>query len=155
MDDTRRVHTECRATHIGQTMPVGAAGPRWLLSLVVNAAIGPEAQEQQGSSQPAAEPVDGRTATLLLARPSGSTSRARPEMPHGRYVLATAIKLLRYRPAPEHVGPALPSPSSKKSENITRPRPCDAVTALHHQSQSPSSARLTNPASALMRPQPT
>ncbi|KAE8787394.1 hypothetical protein D1007_38667 [Hordeum vulgare] len=68
---------------------------------MVNAATGPEVQEQQGSSQPVTEPVDGRTTTPSLARPSASTSRARPKMPHGRHALAMATELLRYRPAPD------------------------------------------------------
>ncbi|KAE8797378.1 hypothetical protein D1007_27486 [Hordeum vulgare] len=68
---------------------------------MVNAASGLEVQEQQGSSQPVTEPVDVRTATPSLARPSGSASRARPEVPHGWRVLAMATELLRYRPAPD------------------------------------------------------
>ncbi|KAE8809712.1 hypothetical protein D1007_13601 [Hordeum vulgare] len=47
------------------------------------------------------EPVDGRTATPSLARPSGSASPARPEMPHGLRALAMATELLRYRPGPD------------------------------------------------------
>ncbi|KAE8784148.1 hypothetical protein D1007_42320 [Hordeum vulgare] len=70
-------------------------------SPVVNAATGPEVQEQQGSSQPVTELVDGRTATPSLVRPSGSVSRARPEMPHGRCALAMATELLCYPPAPD------------------------------------------------------
>ncbi|KAE8787575.1 hypothetical protein D1007_38393 [Hordeum vulgare] len=71
---------------------------RRLPSTVVNVATDPEVQEQQGSSQPVTEQADGRTATPLLARPSGSVPRARPEMPHGRRALAMATELLHYRP---------------------------------------------------------
>ncbi|KAE8794165.1 Polypyrimidine tract-binding protein-like protein 1 [Hordeum vulgare] len=98
----RFTYLECRATRIAQTAPVSAVGARRSPSPMVNAATGLEAQEQQGSSQPATEPIDGRTATPLLARPSGSASRARLEMPHGRRALAMATELLRYRPAPDH-----------------------------------------------------
>ncbi|KAE8809627.1 hypothetical protein D1007_13794 [Hordeum vulgare] len=66
---------------------------------MVNAATGPEVQEQQGSSQPATEHPDGRTATPLLVRTSGLASHARPEVPHGRRELALATELLRYTPA--------------------------------------------------------
>ncbi|KAE8797594.1 hypothetical protein D1007_27249 [Hordeum vulgare] len=82
-------------------MPIGAAGVRRSPSPVMNAATGPEVQEQQGSSQLVTEQANGRTATLSLARPSRSASRARPEMPHGRRALAMATELLRYRPAPD------------------------------------------------------
>ncbi|KAI4987598.1 hypothetical protein ZWY2020_020398 [Hordeum vulgare] len=68
---------------------------------MVNATTGPEVQEQQGSSQPVTEQVDGRTTTPSLAKPSGSASRARPEMPIGRRALAMVTELLRYRPAPD------------------------------------------------------
>ncbi|KAE8766694.1 hypothetical protein D1007_62051 [Hordeum vulgare] len=68
---------------------------------MVNAATGPDAQEQQGSSQPATEPPDGRTATPSLVRASESASRPRSEMPHGWRALAMATELLRYRPAPD------------------------------------------------------
>ncbi|KAE8787746.1 hypothetical protein D1007_38211 [Hordeum vulgare] len=61
----------------------------------------PKAQEQQGSSQPATEHCDGRTATPSLLRASGATSHARPEMPHGRRALAMATEQLRYRSAPD------------------------------------------------------
>ncbi|KAE8817894.1 hypothetical protein D1007_04242 [Hordeum vulgare] len=71
-------------------------------SPVVSAATGPDAQEQQGSSQPNNEQADGRTATPSLVRASGSASHARPKMPHGRRTLAMATRLLRYRPAPDH-----------------------------------------------------
>ncbi|KAE8819127.1 hypothetical protein D1007_03114 [Hordeum vulgare] len=90
-----------RATRIAQTAPVDAVGTRRSPSPVVNAATGPEAQEQHGSSQPTTEPADGRTAMPSLATPSGSASRARPERPHGRRALAMATELLRYRPAPD------------------------------------------------------
>ncbi|KAE8787671.1 hypothetical protein D1007_38374 [Hordeum vulgare] len=96
------VRTEGRGTRLAQSMPVGDAGTRRLPSPVVNAATGPEIQEQQGSSQQVTEQADGRTATPSLARPSGSVSRALPEMLHGRRVLAMATELLRYWPAPDH-----------------------------------------------------
>ncbi|KAE8794736.1 hypothetical protein D1007_30509 [Hordeum vulgare] len=102
MADAHRVRAERRATHIAQTAHVGAAGARWSPSPMVNAATGPEAQEQQGSSQPPTEQVDGRTATLSLARPSGSASRARLEIPHGRRAFSMVTELLLYRPAPDH-----------------------------------------------------
>ncbi|KAE8791819.1 hypothetical protein D1007_33712 [Hordeum vulgare] len=100
MADARRVRTERRATCITQTVPVSATGARRSPSPVVNAAPGPEVQEKQGSSQPVTEKADGRTTTLSLATPSGSASRTRPEMPHGRRVLAMATELLHYRHAP-------------------------------------------------------
>ncbi|KAE8797064.1 hypothetical protein D1007_27850 [Hordeum vulgare] len=102
MADARRVRAKCRTTRIAQTAPVGAAGACRSLSPVVNAATGPEVQEQQGSSQPVTEQADGRTTTLSLDTPSGSVSRARPEMPHGRRMLAMTTELLRYRPALDH-----------------------------------------------------
>ncbi|KAE8795956.1 hypothetical protein D1007_29150 [Hordeum vulgare] len=101
MADARRLPVERRAIRIAQTVPVGAAGARRSPSPVVNAATNPEAQEQQGSSEPATEHVEGRTATPSLARPSGSASCARPEMPHCCRTLAMATELLRYRPAPD------------------------------------------------------
>ncbi|KAE8806327.1 hypothetical protein D1007_17482 [Hordeum vulgare] len=80
----------------------GARGPpsaRRSPSSVVNAAMGLEVQEQQGSSQAATEHPDSRTATLLLVWASWSASRARPKIPHGRHALAMATELLRYQPA--------------------------------------------------------
>ncbi|KAE8781474.1 hypothetical protein D1007_45255 [Hordeum vulgare] len=68
---------------------------------MVYAAMGPDSQEQQGSSQPATEQPDGRTATPSLVRASGSALRARSEMPHGRRVLAMDTELIRYRPTPD------------------------------------------------------
>ncbi|KAE8778023.1 hypothetical protein D1007_49160 [Hordeum vulgare] len=103
MANARRVRYEHRTTHFAQTAPVGAAGVCRSSSPVVNAPTCPEIQEQQGSSQPMTEPVDGRTATPSLATPSGSASRARPEMSHGWRVLAMATELLRYRPAPNRL----------------------------------------------------
>ncbi|KAE8772281.1 hypothetical protein D1007_55732 [Hordeum vulgare] len=76
-------------------------GMCWSPSPVVNTATGPDAQEEQGSSQSATEQPDGRAANLSLVRAFGSASRARPEMPHGRHALAIAIKLLHYRPTPD------------------------------------------------------
>ncbi|KAE8777805.1 hypothetical protein D1007_49391 [Hordeum vulgare] len=68
---------------------------------MVNAATGPEVLEQQGSSHLVTEPVDDRTATPSLTRPSESASCALPEVPHGRGALVMATQLLRYRPAPD------------------------------------------------------
>ncbi|KAE8778740.1 hypothetical protein D1007_48334 [Hordeum vulgare] len=102
MADDRWARTECRATHVAKIAPRGPAGVRPLPSPVVNTATGPNAHEQQGSSQPATEQADGRTATSSLVRPSRSVSRARPEMSHGRRALAKATELFRYRPAPDH-----------------------------------------------------
>ncbi|KAE8817753.1 hypothetical protein D1007_04519 [Hordeum vulgare] len=100
MADAHRACTERHATHIAQTVPVGPACVRRSPSPMVNAATGPDAQEEQGSSQPATEQPDGRIATPSLVRASGSASRARQEMPHGRRTLTMAIELIRYRPAP-------------------------------------------------------
>ncbi|KAE8772638.1 hypothetical protein D1007_55334 [Hordeum vulgare] len=99
MGDACRDRAERRATRVAQTTPAGPVGAHRSLSLVVNAAMGPNAQEQHCSSPPATEHPDGRTATSSLVRVSGSASRARREMPHGRRALAMATELLRYRPA--------------------------------------------------------
>ncbi|KAE8785815.1 hypothetical protein D1007_40411 [Hordeum vulgare] len=101
MVEPRRVRAERRATRITQTAHEGATDARRSPSPVVNAATGPEVQEQQGSSQPVTEPIDGRTATLPLARPTRSAPRTWPEMPHSRRVLAMATKMLCHRPAPD------------------------------------------------------
>ncbi|KAE8796126.1 hypothetical protein D1007_28986 [Hordeum vulgare] len=101
MDDARWARAEHRATRVAQTAPAGPVGARRSPSPVVNAATGSNAQEQQGSSQPATEQPDGRTATPSIVRAFGLASRARPKMPHGRRVLAMATKLLRYRPTPD------------------------------------------------------
>ncbi|KAE8805607.1 hypothetical protein D1007_18274 [Hordeum vulgare] len=98
MADARWVRAECRATRIAQTAPVGAAGTRRSPSPLVNAATVTKAQGQQGSFQPLTEHVNGRTTMSSLVTPSGSASRARPDMPHGRCVIAMATELLRYRP---------------------------------------------------------
>ncbi|KAE8773135.1 hypothetical protein D1007_54757 [Hordeum vulgare] len=100
MANARLVRAERCATRITQTAPVGAAGARRSPSPMVNTATSLEAQEPQGSSQSATEPVDGRTATPSLARTSGSASCAREKVPHGRRALAMAMELLRYWPAP-------------------------------------------------------
>ncbi|KAE8820486.1 hypothetical protein D1007_01634 [Hordeum vulgare] len=71
---------------------------------MVNPATGPEVQEQQGSSQLVTMRVDGRTTMSSLARPSGSSSCARLEMPHDRRATAMATELLRCRPAPDRHG---------------------------------------------------
>ncbi|KAE8772849.1 hypothetical protein D1007_55110 [Hordeum vulgare] len=104
MADARRVRAERRATCIAQTAPFGSSGVRRSPSPVVNAATGPEGQEQHGSSHPMTKPVDGRTATPSLARPSGLALRARPEVPHGRHALAMATEMLHYRRAPDRHG---------------------------------------------------
>ncbi|KAE8803220.1 hypothetical protein D1007_20996 [Hordeum vulgare] len=101
MADTCRLRAERHATRISQTAPVGAASARQSPSPVVNPAMGTEAQEQHGFSQPPTEHVDGRTTTSLLARSLGSASCARLEIPHGRHALAMATELLRYQPAPD------------------------------------------------------
>ncbi|KAE8769837.1 hypothetical protein D1007_58562 [Hordeum vulgare] len=100
MADARRARAERRATRVSdgarelhRRAPVTIAhGER---------ATGPNVQEQQGSSQPATEQPDGRTTTPSLIRASGSASRARPKMSHGRRTLAMATELLRYRHAPD------------------------------------------------------
>ncbi|KAE8781219.1 hypothetical protein D1007_45576 [Hordeum vulgare] len=102
MADARLAHTERRATRVAQPAPARLAGACRSPSPVVNAATGSDAQEHQGSSQPATEHLDGRTATPSLVRASGSSSHVRPEMPHGRPVLAMATEHLLYRPAPNH-----------------------------------------------------
>ncbi|KAE8813508.1 hypothetical protein D1007_09334 [Hordeum vulgare] len=78
---------------------MGPAGGRRSPSPMGKAATGLDAQEHQGSSQPATEQADDCAATPSLVRASGSASRARPEMSHGRRALAMATELLHYRPA--------------------------------------------------------
>ncbi|KAE8801171.1 hypothetical protein D1007_23197 [Hordeum vulgare] len=102
MADACRARIVRRAAHVDQTTPASPTGARRSPSPVVNVAMGPDAQEQHGSSQPATEHRDGRTATLSLVRASGATSHAWPEMPHDRHALAMATELLRYRPALDH-----------------------------------------------------
>ncbi|KAE8821021.1 hypothetical protein D1007_00858 [Hordeum vulgare] len=101
MADARRARAECLATRVVQTARAGPAGASRSPSPVVNTATGPNTQEQQGSSQPATEHHDSRTATLSLLRASEATSHARPKMPHGPRALAMANEVLRYRPAPD------------------------------------------------------
>ncbi|KAE8766886.1 hypothetical protein D1007_61827 [Hordeum vulgare] len=101
MAHARRARIERCATHVAQTTPVGPASTCRSPSPMVNASTGPDAQEQQGSSQPATEQPDGRNATLSLVRVSESSSRVRPKMLHGRRALAMATELLHYRPAPD------------------------------------------------------
>ncbi|KAE8776009.1 hypothetical protein D1007_51425 [Hordeum vulgare] len=101
MDDARLASAERRATCVAQMAPAGPARVHQSPSPVVNAATGPNAQEQQRSSQPATEHPDGSTATPSLVRASGSASRAWPEMSHGQHALAMATMLLHYRPAPD------------------------------------------------------
>ncbi|KAE8766300.1 hypothetical protein D1007_62491 [Hordeum vulgare] len=103
MADARGTRAERRTTCIAQTAPVGPASARQSPSPMANAATGPDAQEQQGSSQLATEQADGRTATQSLVRASWSASHALPEMPHGRRALAMATELLYY---PARPGPA-------------------------------------------------
>ncbi|KAE8800325.1 hypothetical protein D1007_24177 [Hordeum vulgare] len=102
MAAARWARVERHTTRVAQAAPVSAAGARRLPSPLVNAATSPKVQEQQGSSQPATEQAGGRTATLSLVRPSGSVSRTRPQMPHGRHTLTMAVEVFRYRPAPDH-----------------------------------------------------
>ncbi|KAE8818238.1 hypothetical protein D1007_04116 [Hordeum vulgare] len=94
MADARRVRAERRTTRIAQTAPIGDADACGSPSPNVNATTRPEVQEQLGSSQTQCESVDGRITTLSLARPSGSASCARPEMPHVHCMLAMATGLL-------------------------------------------------------------
>ncbi|KAE8811500.1 hypothetical protein D1007_11887 [Hordeum vulgare] len=101
MANTRRATAEHRATRIAQTAPAGPAGTRRSPSRVVNSAMGPDTQEQQGPFHPATEQADDYTATPSLVRASRSASSARPEMPHGWRVLAMATEPLRYQPAPD------------------------------------------------------
>ncbi|KAE8818662.1 hypothetical protein D1007_03475 [Hordeum vulgare] len=101
MADACWARDERRTTRVAQTAPVGPAGARRSPSPMANAATGPDAQEQQGSSQRATEQADDCTATPSLVQASGSASRARPEMPHGQRVLVMASELLCYRPAPD------------------------------------------------------
>ncbi|KAI4992054.1 hypothetical protein ZWY2020_041917 [Hordeum vulgare] len=100
MADAHQARADCRITRFAQTALVGPAGTHRSPSPMVNAATGPDAQEQ-GSSQPATEQPDSRTTTPSLVRASGSALRARSEMPHGRRALAMASELLCYRPAPD------------------------------------------------------
>ncbi|KAE8792883.1 hypothetical protein D1007_32518 [Hordeum vulgare] len=99
MGDARRARAERRTTRIAQTEPAGPAGVRRSPSPVVNAAMCPDAQEQQGSSQQATEHLDGHTVTPSLVWASGSASHTWPKMPHSRRALSMATELLRYRPA--------------------------------------------------------
>ncbi|KAE8798092.1 hypothetical protein D1007_26706 [Hordeum vulgare] len=100
MADARRAHAERSTTRVTQTAPVGPASACRSPSPMENAATGPDAQEWQGSSQPATEQQDGCTATPSLVRASGSASCARLEMPCGWCTLAMATEMLRYWPAP-------------------------------------------------------
>ncbi|KAE8797593.1 hypothetical protein D1007_27248 [Hordeum vulgare] len=102
MADACRARAERRAARIAQTAPAGPAGAHRSPSPVMNAATGPDAQEQQGSSLPVTEHRYSRTATPSLVRGSRATLHARADMSHGRRVLAMATELLRYRPAPDH-----------------------------------------------------
>ncbi|KAE8789975.1 hypothetical protein D1007_35735 [Hordeum vulgare] len=101
MADARRARVERPATRIAQTTLAGPAGACRSPSPVVNAATCPDAQEHQGSSQPATEDPDGRTVTPSLVRASRSASRAWPEVPDGQCALAKATELLCYRPTPD------------------------------------------------------
>ncbi|KAE8794701.1 hypothetical protein D1007_30537 [Hordeum vulgare] len=94
MPDAHWARAECRATRVAQTAPAGPAGTRRSPLPVVNAATGPNAQERQGSSQPATEHPDSRP-------PLRRSSRLRLDMPHGRRMLAMVTELLRYRPSPD------------------------------------------------------
>ncbi|KAE8820253.1 hypothetical protein D1007_01671 [Hordeum vulgare] len=96
MAHARRARAVRRATRVAQTAPVGAVDACRSPSPMANAATGPDAQEQQGSSQPATEQANDRTATPSLVRASRSASHVRPKMTHGRRPLAMATELLRY-----------------------------------------------------------
>ncbi|KAE8775652.1 hypothetical protein D1007_51822 [Hordeum vulgare] len=84
MADARRARTERRATRVAQTTLVGPTGARWSPSPMVNAATGPDVQEYQGSSQPATEHPDGRTATPSLVWASESATDRRCRMASAR-----------------------------------------------------------------------
>ncbi|KAE8799937.1 hypothetical protein D1007_24634 [Hordeum vulgare] len=99
MAEARRARAERRTARVAHAAPSGPSDACRLPSPMMNAAMGPDAQEQKGSSQPITEHRDIRTATPSLVRGSGATSHARPEMPHGRHALAMAIELLCYQPA--------------------------------------------------------
>ncbi|KAE8816432.1 hypothetical protein D1007_06036 [Hordeum vulgare] len=101
MADAHQARAEHRATRITQMVATNPAGACRSPLHMMNAAIGPDAQEQQGSSQPATEHLDSRTASPSLVRAFGSASYAQPEMPHGRRAWAMATELLRYRPTPD------------------------------------------------------
>ncbi|KAE8809036.1 hypothetical protein D1007_14474 [Hordeum vulgare] len=101
MADALRARAECRATRVAQTAPACPAGARQSPSPVVNATTGPDAQEQQGSSQSATEHPHSHTTTPSLGRSSGSASHARPEVPHSRCTLSMATEVLRYRASPD------------------------------------------------------
>ncbi|KAE8820503.1 hypothetical protein D1007_01651 [Hordeum vulgare] len=101
MVDARRDCTEHRATRVAQTAPVGPAGACRSPSPMMNAATGPDAQEQQGSSQAATDHPDGRTTTPSLVRDSRSASHAQLDMPHSRRTLSMGTEMLRYRPSPD------------------------------------------------------
>ncbi|KAE8782878.1 hypothetical protein D1007_43704 [Hordeum vulgare] len=101
MEDARRARAERHATLVAQTAIMGPTGACLSPSPMGNAAMGPDAQEHQGSCQPATEHPDGRTATPSLVRAAGSASRTRPEMSRSWRMLAMATELLRYRPAPD------------------------------------------------------
>ncbi|KAE8803521.1 hypothetical protein D1007_20596 [Hordeum vulgare] len=101
MADTHRARVERRTTRVAQTVHVGSVGARRSPSPVVNAPMGLDVQAQQGSSHPATEQPDSRTATPSVVRASRSASSARTEISHGWRVLAMATELLRYRPAPD------------------------------------------------------
>ncbi|KAE8775475.1 hypothetical protein D1007_52032 [Hordeum vulgare] len=93
MADAHRARAKRRATRVAQTVPISAAGACRSPSLVMNAATGPEVQEQQGSSQPvAARPL--RHSSALQGR-----HRTLDRRLHGRRALAMATELLRYSPA--------------------------------------------------------
>ncbi|KAE8802894.1 hypothetical protein D1007_21328 [Hordeum vulgare] len=100
MAEARQARAERRATRVAQTAPEGPISARRSPSPGVNADMGPDAQEEQGSSHPATEHPNGCTATLSLIRASGAASHTRPEMPHGRHALSMTTELLHYRPSP-------------------------------------------------------
>ncbi|KAE8807228.1 hypothetical protein D1007_16544 [Hordeum vulgare] len=102
MADARRARAERCAARVAQTAPGGPAGARRSPSPVMNTATGPDAQEQQGSSQSVTQHRDGRdghNATPSLIR--GSWSALQPKMPHSQRALAMATEQLRYQTAPD------------------------------------------------------
>ncbi|KAE8774555.1 hypothetical protein D1007_53036 [Hordeum vulgare] len=98
MADARRACAERRATRVAHITTVGPADARRSPSPMANAATGPDAQEQQGSSELA---TSSPTARHSVAPPGFRVGLARPSaVPHGRRALAMATELLRYRTAP-------------------------------------------------------
>ncbi|KAE8783240.1 hypothetical protein D1007_43334 [Hordeum vulgare] len=100
MADARRARAERRATRIAHTTSVGPTGVRRSPSPIENAATGPDVQNSK--APPSRLPSTPTAAPPLpsLVWASGSASRTRPEMLHGRRALAMATELLHYRSVP-------------------------------------------------------